>query len=193
MTNSGHPDAMPAGDRQAKEWLDSLVLNFWEPIWRMVREANVAESQNSTPSREGMDRVERFVEQCYAALPEVDRQILDVYEIINEVENGGIDQFLANSTGDRAEETLHALKSIGATESAGIVTKAMALFPNGKPSRAREERLHELEQIRDSHAEMLEELADHFCDRQEDLYALLLSNWNDKKKSSNTAFGTNES
>ena len=44
------------------------------------------------------------------------------WDFVNEVDNGGFDQFFANSSGDRAEETLAALRAIGATSSAASIS-----------------------------------------------------------------------
>ena len=53
----------------------------------------------------------------YRELPKRDRYVWDVRWFETEAMNGGLDQFLWNTTGDHTQETLEALKAIGATES----------------------------------------------------------------------------
>lgn len=48
-----------------------------------------------------------------------------------EVSNGGLIQFIENSSGDNFEETLKALNEIKATEYVKILESIKTLFPNG--------------------------------------------------------------
>ena len=48
-----------------------------------------------------------------------------------EIVNGGMSQFFSNSSGNRAHETLAALRTIGATLCAELLEKALTLFPEG--------------------------------------------------------------
>lgn len=48
-----------------------------------------------------------------------------------EIANGGISQFLSNSSGDMAEETILALEKIGEPDIAKLLRKTLQCFPNG--------------------------------------------------------------
>ncbi len=80
-------------------------------------------------------------------LPFYDRYIWHVSRFSAEVENGGIDQFLYNSSGDYVVETLEALAAIGASKSHRALEQACALFPNGRPSKDHETRENQVREI----------------------------------------------
>lgn len=65
-----------------------------------------------------------------SALTEGEKVILFVENLEREVNNGGFDQFFFNSSGNYAHETLDALKRIGANEIAGLLAKAIAVWPD---------------------------------------------------------------
>lgn len=50
---------------------------------------------------------------------------------VGEVNNGGIFQFLSNSSGDMAEETVSALENVGEHKIAKLLKEALQYFPNG--------------------------------------------------------------
>jgi Domain of unknown function (DUF4375) len=50
-----------------------------------------------------------------------------------EVFNGGFDQYFGNGAGDTAAATIQALRAIGATTAAELLTAACAKFPGGMP------------------------------------------------------------
>lgn len=54
-------------------------------------------------------------------------------QLLAEVNNGGFDQYFFNSSGDNAEETIHALEIIGATKTAALLWQACLKFPGGMP------------------------------------------------------------
>jgi hypothetical protein len=58
-----------------------------------------------------------------------------------QIANGGFHQFLANTSGDYAAETLEALQQAGATISAGLLEEALSLFPDRRAPRDQSERL----------------------------------------------------
>jgi hypothetical protein len=69
----------------------------------------------------------------YFVLAPPDRHFWAVFWLIEEVGNGGVDQFFFNR-GVYAKETLEALKAIGAKASYERILAGCALFPNGQPS-----------------------------------------------------------
>jgi hypothetical protein len=52
-----------------------------------------------------------------------------------EIENGGVNQFYHNTSGDYGIETVWAFEQIGAPIAADVIRRANALFPNAQPSR----------------------------------------------------------
>lgn len=64
-----------------------------------------------------------------------------------EVANGGISQFLSNSSGDMAEETVSAIEKIGESETATMLRKVFQCFPNGIVPRDCDDRNNLMEQF----------------------------------------------
>ena len=86
-------------------------------------------------------------EEVLLHLPLCDRYIWLVSRFSSEVNNGGIDQFLSNSSGDYVAETLEALAAIGASKSCRALEQACELFPNGRPSGDHETRENQVREI----------------------------------------------
>lgn len=99
-----------------------------------------------------------------------------VRELINELEaevnNGGFDQFFFNSAGDNTEETIQALKVIGANHTAGIVQLAASKFPSGMPPIDRFKRQGEL-QVISPESDLFEDLDEAFLEYRDDLASLV--------------------
>lgn len=74
-----------------------------------------------------------------------ERVLHHIYWLESEVNNGGFDQFFANSSGDYALDTPSALDEIGAHHTANLVKRAIDLFPSGSPSRDSEQRAEQLD------------------------------------------------
>jgi hypothetical protein len=62
-----------------------------------------------------------------------ERIVILVNGFIWEVTNGGLSQFLSNSTGDYAEETRQAMRTIGATAAADALDDVRAVIFGGSP------------------------------------------------------------
>ena len=94
----------------------------------------------------------------------------NVFSCVNglnmEVDNGGFDQYFYNSAGDFAQDAPAAFRAIGADLIAGIVSRACAVFPDGKPPRDREERQQLLLDIGEEGKQLLDVLSDEFHDNQ---------------------------
>ena len=98
-----------------------------------------------------------------------------------EVANGGISQFLSNSSGDMAEETVLAIEKIGEPETATMLREVLQCFPNSIVPKNRDARNNLMEQF----DEKVEEACDKF-DRilwehslLQSCYAFLQSHKND--------------
>jgi hypothetical protein len=82
-----------------------------------------------------------------------------------ELVNGGMSQFFSNSAGDYSLETLAALKEIGATMSAGLLEKALTIFPNREAPSDRKLRCELLFAFEERDPKFLEELTDVYYKR----------------------------
>ncbi len=87
-------------------------------------------------------------EESYRRLSRRDRYVWDVGWFETEVMNGGVDQYLSNSTGDHAAQCLEALAAIGAEKSYGLLKQTCELFPGGMPNSDRETRQQQLRDLR---------------------------------------------
>ncbi len=63
-------------------------------------------------------------------LPEERDHVL-LWELHMEVTDGGLDQYLGNSSGDHAEETVRALERAGLASLAGVLRRTLAALPDG--------------------------------------------------------------
>ncbi len=80
-----------------------------------------------------------------AKLSQGERAVLLISVLIWEVVNGGLKQFLENSSGDRSEETRWALKAIGADTEQQLLTRiAREVFENDEISTDRKLRCDKL-------------------------------------------------
>ena len=102
-----------------------------------------------------------------------EKVVLFIENLEREVNNGGFSQFFWNSSGDYAQETLAALKSIGANKTAEIVSKAFSVWPNGNIPSDRVARQNTLETIEDKSVETWNICDDTFYEYEDDISSLL--------------------
>ena len=79
-----------------------------------------------------------------------------------EVNNGGLDQFFFNSSGDYAQNILEACETVGASQSAALLRQAMAEFPDGQVPADREARWKLMEELPESHSDAWSALDEEF-------------------------------
>jgi hypothetical protein len=96
-----------------------------------------------------------------------------VWELEEQVNNGGFDQYFWNSSGDSAHAVVGALESIGATNAAQIVAAACGLFRGGSPPRVRAEREARIDALTDVERAALDDFDQQFYCYPDDLTALL--------------------
>ena len=70
----------------------------------------------------------------YDSLSEPEKVLNHVYWLELEVNNGGVEQFFVNSSGDYALDTPTALDEIGAHHTAQLVKRAIDIFPRRSSS-----------------------------------------------------------
>lgn len=111
------------------------------------------------------------------------RVLFDTGFFAGEITNGGISQFFTNSSGNRAHETLAALRAIGAALCVDLLEKALSLFPDGIAPVDRQKRCELLFAFEERDPQFLDELTQIFYKRvdalgsvpEEDLTALELA------------------
>lgn len=109
----------------------------------------------------------------YAALTPHEQTFFCVWSVEAEVNNGGFEQFYANSAGGVAAHVPGALRAIGAEHTAKIVEKANAVFgPDGPPAKW-EDREEVVDELSDGAREELEELTEAFLEYRDSLSELL--------------------
>ncbi|MEQ2005950.1 MAG: DMP19 family protein [Limisphaerales bacterium] len=89
----------------------------------------------------------RIGQKPESRLTDTERRLLAAYWVEAEANNGGFDQYFFNSAGDNAEVALVGLKDMGAAGPAGLLERAMAVFPGGKPPADRFKRQEVMQQI----------------------------------------------
>jgi hypothetical protein len=108
-----------------------------------------------------------------ARLTQPEKNVVFIEQLEHEVNNGGIDQFFVNSSGDNAEETINALREIKSVKFLKILETAVQQFPGAKPPKDRDERLEVMEGIEDKTGPVWSSLDNEFYKYEEDIYGLL--------------------
>ncbi len=103
-------------------------------------------------------------------LPEPQRILLVIYELISEVDNGGFIQYLGNSSGDHVAHARAALWTLGATDALGILDEVVSTLGAGVAHPDRATRAAVLEALDEDAYDAIEPLNDAFYDAP-DLYA----------------------
>ena len=109
---------------------------------------------------------QKWARSGYDSLTEAEKVFLRVHGVHVEVANGGFDQYFYNSEGDFAQDAPAAFRAIGADLIAGIVSRACSVFPDGKPTRDRKQRLQLLLDIGEEGKQLLDQLTGEFFDNQ---------------------------
>lgn len=108
----------------------------------------------------------------FAALTEAERTVYCLDALEREVNNGGFEQFFFNSSGDTAIETLAALERLGAAHTAGLVRRAVLVFPAGRPAADRDEREKQLAALPENARDAWRALDEAFLEYRDNLVAL---------------------
>lgn len=89
--------------------------------------------------------------------------------------NGGLDQYFFNPTGDFAHETVKSLIVVGAYRTAQILQAAISQFPDGKVPTNRHQRVETMKQIETAASVIWENLNHEFYTYSDDLNFLNLA------------------
>jgi hypothetical protein len=92
-----------------------------------------------------------------------------------EINNGGFNQYFANSSGGFAHQTVQSLILIGASATAQILQKAIDQFPDNKVPQDRNKRIELVEQMEVTSNDVWEELEEKFFEYEDNLNMLNLS------------------
>lgn len=101
-----------------------------------------------------------------AQLTPAERIIFRVFiELDSEVANGGLDQYVRNSSGDRAQDALHDLKAIAATGSWRVLNEMSEWFPGKEIPSDLDSRFDQLIEMEDADEAGFETRMDTLTDR----------------------------
>jgi hypothetical protein len=108
----------------------------------------------------------------FAALTEAEQTVYCLDALEREVNNGGFEQFFFNSSGDTALETAAALERLGAAHTAGLLRRAMAVFPAARPAANRDDRERQMEALAETARHTWSSLDEAFLEYRDNLAAL---------------------
>jgi len=121
-----------------------------------------------------LDRFFDRLEQVgFENLNEIEKTFICVWSLQGEVDNGGFDQWLFNSSGNWALETILGLHRIGAEATAKMVEKVISLFPGGPPPKDIDKRREIMESIPEKTSAIWNEIDDQFYKNNDDIEGLL--------------------
>ncbi|MEQ8789656.1 MAG: DMP19 family protein [Pirellulaceae bacterium] len=147
-----------------------------------------AEEQKRIEAWEQFDKTaeavfNHFEESSYDELSQAERDCITLWWLCAEVNSGGFHTFFVNDSGSYIRDTQYALKRIGATETYGILSRAIALFfPSEPPLPDPDKRLHQMEALSAEALEAkVEAVDDAFFRCDEDIKRLYNDYWRPKK------------
>lgn len=119
----------------------------------------------------------KFLAKNYKEIEEKAKDNSDYKEFLafayfmGEVDNGGINQFLYNNSGDFFYDLKSFAEKADCQELKKILHKVQIAFPNEHISQLRDERIDDLDQLDESsdNGDYFEELTDYFYEEQENI------------------------
>ena len=108
-----------------------------------------------------------------AKLPDAMRAYIAVLMFKGEVDNGGFEQYFANSTGIQWRDALDGLRTIGGAKTHAIFVEVLSFFPQSEPASDRAGRVAQMNQWTDTQAKRLRQLEDQFYEEPDNLERLL--------------------
>ena len=101
------------------------------------------------------------------ALSRLQRDALCIMSFQGEINNGGMHQYLLNSSGDLAQETPDVMRRIGADDAAALLERANCYFgPTGPPT-DRDARMEILLALPEDKQQEIHNLTDEFYDAED--------------------------
>jgi Domain of unknown function (DUF4375) len=122
-----------------------------------------------------MDRAfEKIASTGLDSLTSSERFAFALYWLYLETNNGGLHQFFFNDAGKLAQDALRGLETLGASDTAGILRRAMSVFPEGNvPIDQRERREYLCEVLSPAQEKSLDDLSTEFLKSLEPVADLL--------------------
>lgn len=109
----------------------------------------------------------RFSKSGFDKLTRAEQRFFCLWSLQGEVENGGFDQYLFNSSGDYTGETISALEDIQLNEVADIVRRASLLLGDRGAEKDRLKRQKQLDALSDTDSATLRSLDKKFYEKSE--------------------------
>ncbi|MBI2841295.1 MAG: DMP19 family protein [Acidobacteria bacterium] len=100
-------------------------------------------------------------------LSRLQRDALCIMNLQAELNNGGLHQYLINSSGDLAGETPAVLRRIGADDAAALLDRANAYFGPDGPPVDRDSRMGQLLALPEGRQQEIHDLTDEFFDAED--------------------------
>lgn len=120
------------------------------------------------------DRVfDRYAKIGYDKLAQPEKVFVCIWGLEGEVNNGGLDQYYFNSSGDHALDAVSSLEAIGAKHTADVIRQANALFGEKGPSPHRFTRQKQLDALGDAKTKKMNEIEEAFFKYEDKLEQLL--------------------
>jgi hypothetical protein len=116
----------------------------------------------------------KIQQRGYNSLTEAEKTFNVVYWLEAEINNGGFNQYFFNSAGDYAQETVMALRRIGAHHTSEILLAAMGLFPGRAPSQDHYKRQEQVLSLGEQGEAAMEELDQEFYAYADPIGSLLI-------------------
>jgi len=167
--------------------LNLIIFLITNLIFSQKMDSKLSLTSKDFENKNQSELFDQIVDDVYAR--ELDHDHIENYEnplknliyisnMHGQVLNGGVTQFVDNSTGDSFEETLKALKEIEASQYVEILEKVKSIFPKSFVPKDMEERREIIDSIWESlnekqdaeMNELFEKLDDVYYDNQEKLY-----------------------
>jgi hypothetical protein len=122
-----------------------------------------------------MDRIfERIGTHGFESLTQSERSAFALQWLYREVNNGGFNQFFFNDAGRLAGDALRGMEFLGVRDAAGILRRAMSVFPGGVvPVDQSERREFLCDSLTDEQEALLEQLDAEFYSASEPVSDLL--------------------
>lgn len=109
----------------------------------------------------------------FDSLTEPEQNFASVRMLIDQVNNGGFDQYFFNSSGNYAADARHGLNVIGARHTEKLLRRAMTLFGPDGPSPDRDIRKAQLDQLVESAHDKIAALEGSFYKDRDEIEKLL--------------------
>ena len=117
----------------------------------------------------------KHIDKGYDALSASERDLVHVFWLEGEVNNGGFEQFFFNTAGDYAMAAVDTLQRIGSSEALALLHQAISAFGADPPATDRTTRQSQMEDLPEAAADLWEELDQQIWTLQEPLWQLVLN------------------